>query len=285
MVDPALHRCARSRTFLVVPGHEPERIGHALASRADALVLDLGAGVPALHKQAARDAIAQQWSRLANQGVPVMVRMNAHRGAHWTADLELLHALPGLAGLVLPQTASSHALAALWRELPRTGVLPSIENAAGLANLEEIALMPNVVRLILGPIAFLAGTALACSDDERERDPLRLAIARASRAAWLAPPVDGATACTSDELRREAHMLHGQRFGFAGKLCIHPWQVAGIHAALAPARRDRSGSQRLRQADGRSPGATVRLDERWVEPSKVRQPHRAPGLAEPLAQS
>jgi len=46
------------RTYLFVPGNRPERFAKALASGADAVVLDLEDAVASEAKAAARDAIA-----------------------------------------------------------------------------------------------------------------------------------------------------------------------------------------------------------------------------------
>ena len=67
---------ARARTLLFVPGNRPERFDKALASGADAVVLDLEDSVPTAAKHAAREAIAAAWASLRARGVPLVVRIN-----------------------------------------------------------------------------------------------------------------------------------------------------------------------------------------------------------------
>src|SRR5258706_7056559 len=94
---------ARARTLLFVPGNRPERFDKALASGADAVVLDLEDSVPAAAKHAAREAIAAAWATLRARGIPLVVRINpldselAREDLHWLARLT-----PG-AGVMIPK--------------------------------------------------------------------------------------------------------------------------------------------------------------------------------------
>ncbi|HKW84455.1 MAG TPA: aldolase/citrate lyase family protein, partial [Burkholderiaceae bacterium] len=54
------------RTYLFVPGNRPERFAKALASGADAVVLDLEDAVALDAKQQARDAIAN-WAAVCKE--------------------------------------------------------------------------------------------------------------------------------------------------------------------------------------------------------------------------
>ena len=57
MIAPE-HLLAQASSLLFVPGNRPERFAKALASGADAVVLDLEDAVPLADKPGARDAIA-----------------------------------------------------------------------------------------------------------------------------------------------------------------------------------------------------------------------------------
>lgn len=54
---PAQSLLAVARSFLFVPGHQAERFAKALASGADAVIVDLEDAVPLPAKDAARDAL------------------------------------------------------------------------------------------------------------------------------------------------------------------------------------------------------------------------------------
>ena len=268
---------ADARSFLFVPGHRPERFDKALISGADAVVLDLEDAVPPAAKAAAREAIAAAWPALQASGVPVVVRGNAVGQPAGDEDLRWLvqRAAAGLpAAWMLPKAESAAALAAVRAQLPDLPLLPLIESAAGQAALAEIAAAPGVVRLVLGHIDFMADTGLQCSDDEREIAPLRFAMAMATRLHRLAPAIDGVTVRFDDDERLREDTRRAMRYGFGAKLCIHPRQVAVVHAAMAPTPEELEWARRVVEADAAAGGAAVQLDGRMVDLPVVLQARR-----------
>lgn len=268
---------ARARTLLFVPGDRPERFAKAAGSGADAIVLDLEDAVPPAGKPAAREAVRAAWPALHARGVPVVVRSNAWGGAEWAADLDCLRALPGIAALMLPKAESAEAVARAHADTGGVPVLPLIESAAGHDALKAIATAAGCLRLVVGHIDFMADTGIDCGDDQTELDPLRFAVAMATCLAGLAPAIDGVTVQTGDEsiLRRDT--VRAKRFGFGGKLCIHPRQVAGVHAGFAPSPEELAWARRVVDADAASGGAAVQLDGRMVDAPVVLRARRLLG--------
>ena len=281
VMDTTSSRCAAARSFLFVPGNRPERFGKALQSGADAVILDLEDAVPAPDKAAARAAVQAQWAPLHASGMPLVLRVNAEGSDGWLADLALLQALPGPAAVMLPKAESAATLRHLHGLLSGLPVLPLIESAAGLEALKAIAAAPGVLRLVVGHIDFMADTGIVCGDDERELDPLRFEVAMATRRAQLAPAVDGVTVQTGDAQRLAADTRRARRFGFGGKLCIHPQQVAAVHAALAPGEDELAWARRVLAADAAAGGAAVQLDGRMVDLPVVLQARRMLARANP----
>jgi citrate lyase subunit beta/citryl-CoA lyase len=272
--EPNAAAYAAARSFLFVPANRPERFLKAAGSGADAVILDLEDAVPLADKATAREAVRAQWSGLLAAGVPLVVRVNQEGSASWEADLALVGALPGLAAVMLPKAESVSAFTRLQALRAGLAVLPLIESGAGYDALKDIATAPGVLRLVVGHIDFMADTGIVCSEDERELDPLRFAVAMATRAAQLAPAIDGVTVQTGDPERLAADTRRALRFGFGGKLCIHPLQVAGVHAALAPSEEDLAWAARVVAADAASGGAAVQLDGRMVDLPVVLQARR-----------
>jgi citrate lyase subunit beta/citryl-CoA lyase len=99
----------------------------------------------------------------------------------------------------------------------------------------------------------------------------RLAIA--SRLAGLASPVAGVTPQIDDEVRLLADLAWSRRHGLSAKLCIHPKQVAPIHAALAPSMQAIAWARRVLEAEAASPGA-AKLDGRMIDRPVVLQARR-----------
>lgn len=272
------HALATARSFLFVPGHRPERFEKALASGADAVVLDLEDAVPLEAKAAAREAIAAAWPALCAPGrAPVVLRINAVGQPSGDEDLRWLRDASSVmfpAGLMVPKAESANDLATVRSAVPGACLLPLIESAAGHAALADVAGAEGVLRLVLGHIDFMADTGLQCSDDEAELAPLRFAIAMATRMRQRAPAVDGVTVALDDAARLRADTRRALRFGFGAKLCIHPRQVADIHAAMAPTPDELDWARRVVAADAAAGGAAVQLDGRMVDRPVVLQARR-----------
>jgi citrate lyase subunit beta/citryl-CoA lyase len=256
---------AEARSLLFVPGNRPDRFEKAAASGADAVVLDLEDAVPPAEKAAARAAVREAWPRLAARGIPIVVRVNAAASGFLEDDLAALKHLSPVAAVMLPKAETAAHVAAVRAALPQPAVVPLVETAAALRGLDAVAAAPGVVRLAIGHLDFMADTGMGWSEGEPELAPLRFAVSVATRIAGLAPAVDGVTVQTDDEPRLRADTLRAKRFGFGGKLCIHPRQVPGVHAAFAPAEEEVAWARRVVEADAASAGRAVKVDGKMVD--------------------
>ncbi|MFC6307301.1 HpcH/HpaI aldolase/citrate lyase family protein [Paraburkholderia dipogonis] len=262
-----------ARTFLFVPGNRPERFSKAAASAADVIVLDLEDSVPPQDKEAAREAIAAALPALIEQRT-VMIRINALRTDVGRADVAwaATHG-HGVAIMVSKADDAGDLVAALAR-LPRCPLMPLIESVDGYAGLDNIAQVAGVARLSLGTIDFMVDADMQCDAQETQLAPLRFATAMASRRYGLAGPVDGVTVNVSDIAHLTEDTMRALRFGFGGKLCIHPAQIGPVHAALSPSRTELDWARRVIDMDQRSGGAAVQLDGRMVDAPVVAQARR-----------
>jgi citrate lyase subunit beta/citryl-CoA lyase len=256
---------AEAVSLLFVPGNRPDRFEKAAASGAHAVVLDLEDAVPPSEKPAARAAVRDAWVRLAAHGVPVVVRVNASGTGLLAEDLAELRGLAPAPAVMLPKAEAAAHVAEVRAALPGAPVLPLIETAAGLHAIDEVAAAPGVVRLAIGHLDFMADTGMSWSEGEPELAPLRFAVSIATRVANLAPAIDGVTVQTDDEPRLTADALRARRFGFGAKLCIHPKQVAVVHAAFAPAEEEVAWARRVVEADAASGGRAVKVDGKMVD--------------------
>ncbi len=279
MTDPMTARIAQARTLLFVPGNRPERFEKAARCGADAVVLDLEDSVPPADKLAARGAIAREWARLQGLGVPLVVRINTADGEIGRADLAWLAALPSPAAVMVPKAESVSVLEQVHHALRDVPILALIESAAGYAALPSLGGASGVLRLVVGHIDFLADTGLQCDDDESELAPLRFAVNIATRLNRLAPPVDGVTVQIGDEARLRKDVRRALRFGFTGKLCIHPAQVAVVHDAFMPTGEELAWARKVLAADSAAGGAAVQVDGRMVDLPVVLQARKTVAFA------
>jgi len=298
-IPPRIQALAEARTLLFVPGDRPERHAKALGAGADGVIIDLEDAVAPAAKAAAAEALRATWPALAATPgrPPLVLRCNAAGTPWFEADLALAAALRPDA-LLLPKAESPEQLAACAARLaldpaagaegspcagaPRTAgategggvggpdqpaiaLLPLIETAAGLAAVRPIAASGQVLRLILGHLDLQADLGLACSDDERELDAVRFELVLASRLAGLPAPLDGVTVATDDAARLAADTERARRFGFTGKLCIHPRQVAGVHAGFAPGAERLAWARRVLDAVAAMPNGAEAVDGKMVD--------------------
>jgi len=261
------------RTYLFVPGSRPERFAKALASGADAVVLDLEDAVAPEHKAAAREAVA----RFAEGAEPavrarLVVRINDEATAWFVDDLQRLGVLPPVA-LMLPKAERVDTLQHVQAQCPGRPLLALVETARGVLAAEALAACPPVARLAFGTLDYALDLGL--SGDALGLDAAASRLALASRAADLPPPVAGVTPDIDDQAQLLADLARARAHGFGAKLCIHPKQVAPIHAALRPTAAELDWARRvLAAADAGDGDGALQLDGRMVDRPVVERARR-----------
>lgn len=227
------------RTFLFVPADRPERFAKALATGADRVIVDLEDAVRPEAKAAAREGLASagpDWAR-------IVLRVNDAASPWWADDWAAVAALP-IAAVLVPKAEEpapiAEALARLGRAIE---VIPQIETARGLAEVDRLLALPDVERAAFGHLDFAVDL-----DAAPDWEPMLLAratLVMQSRLAGCAAPIDSITPDIGDDagLLREAEA--GRRLGFGGKLLIHPRQVDIVRRAFAPSAREVAWARRV----------------------------------------
>ena len=250
------------RTALFVPGSRPERFAKALASGADAVIVDFEDAVEASLKAQARDNLEAFLD--ANPDARVRVRVNAAGDPEQAADLELCRRLPGVIGILLPK--AERAMQVRIAASCDKPVWPLIESARGLLALGEIAACEGVERLTFGgldlalDIGMNSGTPAAAV----VYDQVRLNLLLHSRVNDLQPPLDTVFPALDDAEGFAATIRHGRDLGLLGALCIHPKQVGVAHAALAPNADELDWARRVVTA-AESGAAAFQVDGQMVD--------------------
>jgi citrate lyase subunit beta/citryl-CoA lyase len=247
-------------TYLFVPGDRPERFDKALASGADAVILDLEDAVAPDHKAAARAAI-ERWCDGGFARARTVVRINDAATPWFTDDLACAQRAD-VACVMLPKTESATQVAAVRERLPQAPVIALIETARGVLNAEAIAAADGVQRLAFGTLDFAVDLDL--SGDERGLQYGASLLALASRAAGIAAPVAGVTAALGDEAQLQADLAFARAFGFGAKLCIHPRQIEPVRRAFQPSAAEIDWAERVLAAMRAGPGA-VQVDGKLVD--------------------
>lgn len=262
-----------ARSFLFVPATRPERIAKALDSAADCIVIDLEDAVAMDAKDAARAQLAQHLPLLTpEQRARTVVRVNAV-GTPWhDADIALLRDwAPQGVVVMLPKAEDADALRRVAQQLGDAArIVALIESLAGLDAADALARDPQVARLAFGHLDFQLDLGMRASAEEPELAFARNALVAASRRARLPAPIDGVTVPTDDAERLAADARRARAFGFGGKLCIHPAQVAGVNEALGHSDEEQAWARRVIDEAAKHGGAVFNLDGRMVDLPVIR---------------
>jgi citrate lyase subunit beta/citryl-CoA lyase len=267
------------RSYLYVPGDQPDKLAKAAGRGADALILDLEDAVAAPAKAAARNGVGA-FLREAPAGPQWWVRVNAET----VADDVTAVAGPGLSGVLLPKSEPAllavldEALTAAERAAGMAAgsvaVMALIETARGLVAAEEVAAGPRVVRIGLGEADLAGELGLQPGPDKEELWPLRSRIVVASAAAGILPPVGPVETAVRDpeRLLRTTHLLLRQ--GFRARTAIHPAQVPVINEVLTPSSEELAAARdvldRLDAAVAQGSGVALTADGRFIDEAVAR---------------
>src|ERR1700744_6161922 len=171
------------RSLLLCTTTFERHVQAALASAADAVVLDLETTIAEPEKDKAGRAAARTLAS-AGQGPGIYVRINQIDSPHILDDLLALQT-PNLRGVMLPQAEASEQIVALdWmlsrleQRYPRNGapveILPLIESAKGVENLMQVLAASKRIRQATFGIAdYSLDTGLHVGPDEAELSYIR----------------------------------------------------------------------------------------------------------------
>ncbi|MDH6277815.1 citrate lyase subunit beta/citryl-CoA lyase [Aurantimicrobium minutum] len=228
------------RSVLFVPGHKADWILKALASQADAIIIDLEDSVPEASKADAR-INAREAIQANNTDKTVLVRPNALDTQHFGKDIESV-AVSGLTALLLPKLFSRDDMirfdalvtaAEILNGVERGSIelVPTLETAASVNKVDELLDAPRVG----GVMAAAAKDAdisrevgFSWTEEGFETLYLRSKVVVAARSAGIQ--------CILLGLWQDVHNLDGMRrfaqansgLGYSGQVLIHP-----SHAEIA----------------------------------------------------
>ena len=256
------------RSLLFVPGDRPERFDKAVASGADAIILDLEDSVSLQNKDMARGAIAG-WLLTRHPNVPSFVRVNPNSSGMMEADLRaVLNCHPD--GIVLPKTEG--AASVIWLKSMMKQVCPDAEHPAILPiatetpnGIFEMGSLRDVSSSLLAitwgaeDLPAAIGAASSREEDGHYTPPYELARSLTLFAAHAStvPAIDTVFPFVKDESGLAAYAARAARDGFSGMMAIHPVQVPVINHAFTPTEDQISIAQAIVDAFSRNPIAGV----------------------------
>lgn len=230
------------RSLLFVPADAERKIAKALASAADAVILDLEDSIAPANKPAARSLAAEVLSSRQSKTPALLVRVNPLTSGLIEADLEaVMPAAPD--GLMLPKANGAADVKELAARAG-SGGLPIVaiatETARALFGMASyVDAVPPLAALTWGAedLSSDLGAEASRDSDGRLTDPFRLARTLClvgAKAAGL-DAIDTVFVNFRDRSGLEAECRAAARDGFTGKLAIHPDQVEPINRVFTPA--------------------------------------------------
>lgn len=251
------------RSFLFVPGDRPERFGKALATEAHRVVIDLEDAVAIDVKAQARAQIAEWLRSQDDVRERIVIRVNGY-GTPWhEEDVSMVRAA-NVRAVMAPKAEDAAQLADIAARCAEgVELIALVESVAGVVRMREIAQCERVSRLAFGSFDF--GVDAGIDGTGRELDLVRSQFVLESRFAGLPPPIDGVTLATDDIDAIDADVLDARRFGFGGKLCIHPKQVDAVNRGFAPSAAEREWAARVLAALEANPRGAISVDGKLVD--------------------
>lgn len=284
------------RSLLLCTTTFERHVQAALASAADAVVLDLETTIAEADKSIARQAAV---ATLAGRHRPdIFVRINQIDSPHILDDLIALQS-PGLRGVMLPQAEEPSQIIALdWilsrleqkhsRNAP-VEILPLVESAKAVEGLVPLLSASKRIRQATFGIAdYSLDTGLKAGRDEDELSYIRDRLVHGSRACGLSAPIDTVWLDLNDPDGLQLSLDRSRRKGFAGKLCIHPKQVEACNRSFTPSAEDVASARKVVSAFEeamKNNVAAIRVDGRLVDLPIVRDAQRTIELAEKFARN
>jgi len=288
-----------------VPASSERFLAKARDLPADEVMLDLEDSVAPGVKDAARDLAVAALRAGGWGGRLVAVRVN-DATTPW-AYRDVIAVVTGAAGavdsIILPKVTSPGQV--IWLDLllgqaeqvagvpaGRIGIEAQIEDAAGLAAVEAIAVAsPRLASLVFGPADFMASVGMRSltvggqpegyAFDAHHYPLMRMLVA--ARAAGL-QAIDGPYARIGDTDGLRAAAASVAALGYDGKWVLHPAQVDVVNEAFTPSAADYARAIRILDAYERATSVdrrgAVMLDDEMIDEASRKMALRVAALGE-----
>lgn len=304
------------RSWLLVPGDNERKLGKAMATGADVVVVDLADTVSVPAKNDAR-RMAAEWLTayrrqiIENRRLGRWVRINPVESRQWREDLmAIVPTAPD--GIILPNAAGTEPvrqLAAELYELEQANQLPSgsikimpvvgttAHAASSIAAFADVTL-PRMSGIAWDPDRLATAIGASRKHDARVGWSGALALARAQ--TLLAAHANGVFAVETCCIEAEDPKVLKDAIddarvdGFTGMLASHPSQVAGINTAFTPTPEEIEHARRIVAVfEANRDMNEFQIDRRTVGPHQLKyakrllhidgeQPEQAPAVRMPI---
>lgn len=217
-------------------------LAKAAGRGADALIVDLEDAIAPANKQSARQTVADWLEHREETPIPIWVRINGkEEGEDDFASL----APQDFDGVMIPKADSADTVSRWSKKADGAGLglAVLIETAGALRDVDEIAAIPGVTRLMIGEADL--GAELGMTATHPVWDALRAQVVVAAAAAGIAAPIGPVNPDFSSPELLETETRHLYDMGFGSRAIIHPAQIAPVQRAMTPSDTEVEQARRL----------------------------------------
>ncbi len=219
------------KSLLFVPGARPDRFDKAASAGADTIIIDLEDAVLPEDKATARQS-ALDWLAARPAGLRAALRINSLRTPYGSADLAaLIETGVQPEFIMVPKAETGVDIEIVCEALDNDRVVAVIESGRGLANAMDIA-RATPMGVLFGGADFSASLGADLSSApamSHARGAIAAACGQAGVPAYDVPFLD-----VGDEDGLRETTSAAKAYGFSGRACIHPKQVATVNSVFTP---------------------------------------------------
>ncbi|MBN2504497.1 MAG: CoA ester lyase [Bacilli bacterium] len=263
------------RSLLFVPGNNPAMIQNADVFGSDAVIFDLEDSVHVAEKDNARNLISEYLETYPVLPDVVIIRINSLDTPFWEADLDAVVS-KSVDWIMLPKagveeikklTLKLESIEKIKQIEKTIKIMPIIELASSLVDLENIAKQERVKGVLFGAEDYRADMGIKRSDTGVELLYPRSRIAVVAKASMI-EAIDTPFVDVMNDTALISDCHNASALGMTGKAAIHPRQVMTINDSFSPPKDQIEWASKVmkakRQADEKNLGV-FSLDGKMID--------------------
>ena len=233
------------RSLLFIPGNNPSMIQNAIVFESDAVIFDLEDAVSNEEKDSARIIVSEFINYSFGFNKEIIVRINPADTPYYLDDLKLIVS-EKLDTIMLPKATEKTVrdLALKLDEIEeekkitkRIKIIPIIESAKSVLQIERIAPLPRVSGMLLGAEDLSLDMGIIRTKKGDEINYVRSKLAIACK-AYDIDAIDTPFTDVNDDDGLEEDTKRAKLIGLNAKSCIHPRQASIINSVFSPSSFD-----------------------------------------------
>ncbi len=243
------------RSCLFIPGNKPGMLQNADVFGADTVIFDLEDAVNVTEKDNARNLMRFYLDTHKKNPMEVCVRINGLDTEYYKDDLDAIVS-DSIDSIMLPKARIEYLteLDRLLTEIEsnkkmtkKIKVLPIIELAISMLEVEKIASMPRVDGILLGAEDYTSDMEVQRTKEGKEIEYARSRVAVSCK-AYKIDAIDTPFTDVNDKEGLNEDCLNAITLGMNAKAAIHPNQLDTINELFLPSEKLITWALRVKQA-------------------------------------